>query len=178
MRHDEVVFQQASMLDIPLFLHWLEQGALRRIFNEELVTFLMQLQMYRQAAPATKVWRRAPFLPAVGGRTLLRARAGGETQGLVMLHRRGEHDYVIEYIMVGDAFRRRGVARRMVDGVVALLPERTTVTARCSPEAREMIGLFGRMGFRIVGRSRPQKGRRVMPWELRFTKTQPQPLAA
>lgn len=175
MSTDGIQFQQASLLDIPLFLHWLEQGAMRRIFNEELVTFVMQLQMYRQAAPATRVWRRTPSLPAVGGRTLLRARAQGETQGLVMLQRKGESDYVIEYIMVGDDFRRRGVARQMVQSVVALLPERTTITARCSPEAKEMLGLFGRMGFRIVGRSRAQKGRRVLPWELRFTKTQAQP---
>ena len=105
MSTDGIQFQQASLLDIPLFLHWLEQGAMRRIFNEELVTFVMQLQMYRQAAPATRVWRRTPSLPAVGGRTLLRARAQGETQGLVMLQRKGESDYVIEYIMVGDDFR-------------------------------------------------------------------------
>lgn len=168
-----IKIERASPLDVPLLMHMVEEGAQASLFSPSYLEFIEMLRLWKRGTRASRIFdRHVPALSAPQ-EVLLRAGVGGETVGLLLAQVRAGGSLYIEFVTVDRLWRHRHVARALVAATIAAATVGTVITVCCAPPAKEMIGLLGRMGFRIVRVAHPVAGQRVVPYVLQLVKRGP-----
>ncbi|MDR3416366.1 MAG: GNAT family N-acetyltransferase [Nevskia sp.] len=142
--------QNARLADVSFLTQQVLLGVKLAVFGSQLAHPFHLLQLVRQCCFG--ILGNYPVLRWFsGGRRFLVAKDGEATVGAMLVRwGRGAEKYrvLIEYLVVEAGRRRGGAGSGLVRHLIALRSRPEAILAACSPNAKGMMTMLGRLGFK------------------------------